>query len=438
MSHHETPSQNKHTMGEGRIHVSEILDREAHNSTGRHHKGLAEPLTESNSEAFSKVMGFEPAEQPTPSVDNGGPMDQKFQESLAAFDGKQGQIPPRIWTPEDVDLFEADQAGADLAGPETPTPGANTSAGEAPAAEATPAQGPEQNDAEEASILEAMNQAAQEAETNKEISDDSLLSMLDDIHQEALNSQAQELRDGLAAETAALRDEKAELQQEISEFKKELEKLREKAKKARERKKDRRSLKDSLRGIMSRNESEVSSGAKLKPAGFFGKIFSKFRGALKSRESAKADHETEDLGQSEIVQYKDGSVSLLFGTDGSKLTLGEHSDHKYAKNFTNTGQDLVIIRTEGGREYGMYKGYILSQKGENTPYYNLPGGDIDVTVGKKVTLPGFGKVKVTSVELRYKESGTTTYDAARQVKSKGPFGKYIKTIDSINQKSGDN
>lgn len=192
---------------------------------------------------------------------------------------------------------------------------------------------------------------------------------------------------------------------------------------AQKRKADRTSFKQSFKDSFSKGR-ERARNSRLANVSFFGKIMGRFN---RSNTSASDHSEKKYFKDMKQIQYGDGEMSLLFDTKKDSVLLGEGSKHKYAKDFID-GNDMAIIRNEDGDEFGLAHGYIINKRTGKA--YDLPAGGLDLTVGKKATLPGVGKIgRVQSVQLRYKVAEPGTADI--QSTSPSPFKYYERAAKDL-------
>jgi hypothetical protein len=120
----------------------------------------------------------------------------------------------------------------------------------------------------------------------------------------------------------------------------------------------------------------------------------------------------------EVVQFNDGEMALGFRTPGDRLTLGEDSMHKYARNFDFS--DMAIIKTRSGNTYGLAQGLVINKNRQTAS--ELPAETIDVTIGEPCVMPGVGTTtEVESVMLRYKTGAPGSSFADHQVDTPSPF-----------------
>ena len=99
----------------------------------------------------------------------------------------------------------------------------------------------------------------------------------------------------------------------------------------------------------------------------------------------------------EIIQYEDGETALGFRTEGDSLTLGMGSQLKHGRDFY--GGDVAVIRTESGNRYGIGYGLVMSERGEKA--WDLPAGQLDITIGKELSLFDIATTTpIRSVQLR--------------------------------------
>lgn len=172
--------------------------------------------------------------------------------------------------------------------------------------------------------------------------------------------------------------------QEKNRFNTTIDKVREKANISRARKAARESFKAKLNDL-----GDKISNTRLKAMSFYGRIASRFN----------RKQNDEDFQNEQIEQYSDGQMSLIFSSKGDHVPIGPKSKHKYGRYFDL--DDMAIITTESGDQYGLAKGYIVDKKSGKK--YLLGSESIDLTIGKKAKLPIIGKIGVvTHLQLRYK------------------------------------
>jgi hypothetical protein len=124
------------------------------------------------------------------------------------------------------------------------------------------------------------------------------------------------------------------------------------------------------------------------------------------------------------VQFEDGEIALGYRTKDDKLVLGYSSDQKYARDFH--GGDMAWIKTTSGNRYGIGRGLIINQNTNNQQegpkVYRLPDDDLEVTIGKPLSVPGaFETSNVSSVLLRYKVAAPGQLPPDQQVAAPSPF-----------------
>lgn len=264
-----------------------------------------------------------------------------------------------------------------------------------------------EGDDEIVDALESVDEEAHESDENYELDDDEIARIMGEVNEEA-DALALAGMENVDNEAEELANKPATLELVASELPREhrlnlLKKLTFNKEEARKRWDARQEIKRSIRESYSNGRERVRNG-RLKPAAFFGAIMGRIN-LLRNRLMPQVElNEQVDLADSQVEQFNDGSSALLYDKNGSVMTLGPDSKEKYGRHFAanESVNDIAIITTESGKKYGMTRGFLIDQS--NGHSYDLPNDTFDVTIGKKIRLPGVGKLdKVKSVRLRYKD-----------------------------------
>lgn len=189
-------------------------------------------------------------------------------------------------------------------------------------------------------------------------------------------------------------------------FKRNKEHVRKLATQSRERTTQRMSFKKSLRNV-----KEKMVNVRLKSINRFGNIISNFN----------RNRQKETFMHQQIEQYSDGQMNLVFSDKGDRVPIGPSSAQKYGRYFDL--DDMAIITTESGKQYGLVKGYLIDKLSGEA--HALPPQSIDLTIGKKAKLPIIGKIgAITSLQLRYKVDQPGSSLANIHSTDPNPFTKF--------------